>query len=93
MKPLAILLATTLSLPALAVPPTPESVKSVWDFYYGNSSDVILVEARLCTGIGQEDATRFECLKEIPGTVKTGTTVVVWKAWLVPQGKTVAVSA
>jgi hypothetical protein len=54
---------------------------------------VILVEARLCTGIGQEDATRFECLKEIPGTVKTGTTVVVWKAWLVPQGKTVAVSA
>ena len=83
---------TLFALPALAqapaARPSPEAVKSTWDYFYrGQGQGPVLVELKLCLEVDKEGPNRFECTKEAPaGGVKAGTPVLVWQSYLVPQG-------
>jgi len=91
--------AVPLSLLALAgaaraqppVPrPSPEAVKSTWDYYYrAQGQGPVLVELKLCLEVAREGPRRFECTVEAPaGGLKAGTPVMVWQSYLLPQGDT-----
>lgn len=73
--------------------PTPEAVKSTWDYFYkGQGQGPLLVEARLCTKVDTEkdSPTRFECVTEVgPEGIKANTSVQVWQSYLVPQGDSI----
>jgi hypothetical protein len=82
---------------AAAAPTTPvnkpeaAAVKSTWDYFYrGQGQGPILVEAKLCTEVAKEGANKFECTAEVDTAagVKANTTVMLWQAYLVPQGDT-----
>lgn len=77
--------------PANVPKPAPDAVKSVWDFFYkGKGGGVVLGDARLCTEISKEPETKNDCSKEVPPEgVKAGTSVLVWQAYIVPQGDTI----
>lgn len=77
--------------PSNVTKPSPDAVKSVWDFFYkGKGAGVVLADAKLCTKVGKEGETKFECTEEVgPEGVKAGSTVMVWQAYLVPQGDAV----
>jgi len=77
---------------AVSVPkPTPEAVKSTWDFHYkGKGGGVVLADAKLCLEVAKDGDMKSECIKDLPPEgVKAGTSVLVWQAYLVPQGDTV----
>lgn len=74
-----------------AEPPSQAQIKAVWDYFLtAKGQGPILGDARACLEIPKEGEQRFECAKEVgPEGVKAGTDVMVWQAWLVPQGDTV----
>jgi len=71
--------------------PSAETVKAVWDFYMkGKGGGVVLADARACAKVAKEGDAKFECIEEIgPEGVKAGTSILVWQAYLIPQGDTV----
>lgn len=71
--------------------PNAEGVKGTWDYFYrGQGQGPILIEAKLCTEVSKEGANKFECTAEVDPAagLKAGTTVMLWQAYLVPQGDT-----
>ena len=76
-----------------AAKPGADAVKSTWDYFYkGQGQGPVLVEAKLCTEVGKEGANKFECTAEVDPAagVKANTpNVVLWQAYLVPQGDSV----
>ena len=68
--------------------PDARGVLDTWNYFYkGQGQGPVLVEARLCTEVGKEGASKFECTVEVPAEgVKANTTVMVWQAYLLPQG-------
>ena len=71
--------------------PNAEGVKGTWDYFYkGQGQGPILIEAKLCTEVAKEGANKFECTAEVDPAagLKAGTTVMLWQAYLVPQGDT-----
>jgi hypothetical protein len=71
--------------------PSADAVKNTWEYFYrGQGQGPVLVEAKLCTKVDQEkdSPTRFECTAEVNLSegIKAGTTVMLWQAYLVPQG-------
>jgi hypothetical protein len=71
--------------------PSAESIKAVWDFHLkGQGAGVVLADAKLCTEIAKEGDNKYECTAEIgPEGVAAGTTVLLWQAYLVPNGDSV----
>ncbi|HYO57470.1 hypothetical protein [Archangium sp.] len=71
--------------------PSADAVKSTWDYFYrGQGQGPVLVDARLCTEVAKEGPNKFECVTEVsPDGVKAGSSVMVWQAYLVPQGDTI----
>jgi len=76
---------------APAKKPQADAVKAVWDFYMkGKGGGVVLADAKACNKVGKEGDTKFECTEEIgPEGVKAGTNILIWQAYLIPQGDTV----
>jgi hypothetical protein len=69
--------------------PTAEAVKDTWNYYLkGQGNGPILVEAKLCTEVAKEGPNKFDCTVEVDPVagIKSGTTVMLWQAYLVPQG-------
>jgi hypothetical protein len=87
----ALLLLSLVGTASLADPPSPDTVKATWEFFYkGKGSGLVLADAKLCLEVSQKGEDKFECTKEVPAEgVKAGATVHVWQAYLVPQGDTV----
>jgi hypothetical protein len=71
--------------------PSADSVRDTWNYFYkGQGQGPVLVEAKLCTEVAKEGPNKFECITEVgPEGIKAGTTVMLWQAYLVPQGDTV----
>lgn len=72
--------------------PSADAVKSTWDYFYkGQGQGPVLVEARLCTEVAKEGPNKFECIAEVNPSegVKAGTNVMLWQAYLVPQGDSI----
>lgn len=69
--------------------PTADSVRETWTYFKdGQGQGPLLVEAKLCTEVGKEGANKFECVTEVGAEVKANATVMLWQAYLVPQGDT-----
>jgi hypothetical protein len=71
--------------------PSSDSVKSTWEYFYkGQGQGPVLVDAKLCTEVAKEGPNKFECIAEVNLNegVKAGTSVMLWQAYLVPQGDT-----
>jgi hypothetical protein len=77
--------------PAQVARPAPEAVKSTWDFFYkGKGGGVVLADAKVCLEVGKEGETKGECTKDLPAEgVKEKTSVLVWQAYIIPQGDTI----
>jgi hypothetical protein len=72
--------------------PSADAVRDTWNYFYkGQGNGPILVEARLCTEVAKEGPHKFECTAEVDPAVgiKAGTTVMLWQAYLVPQGEAI----
>ncbi len=71
--------------------PTPDAVKSTWDFFYkGKGGGPVLVDAKPCLEIGKTGDDKSECVKEVPPEgVKAGTLVHLWQAYLLPKDEVV----
>jgi hypothetical protein len=71
--------------------PSAEEVKRVWDYFQkGQTQGPIAVDAKLCTEVAKEGANKFECTVEVPAEgIKAGTSVMLWQAYLIPQGDAV----
>ena len=88
----AALTLTLFTLPAHAQGPvqrpSPEAVKSTWDYFYrAQGQGPLLVELKLCLEVAKDGPRRFECALEAPaGGIKAGTPVMVWQSYLLPQG-------
>lgn len=69
--------------------PAADAVRETWTFFKdGQGQGPQLVEAKLCTEVAKDGPNKFECIKELgAGDVKANATnLVLWQAWLVPQG-------
>ncbi len=80
------------SAEASVTKPNADAVKDTWNYFYkGQGQGPILVEAKLCTDVAKEGPNKFECTDEIDleAGVKANTSVMVWQAYMVPQGDTV----
>jgi hypothetical protein len=73
--------------------PSADAVKSTWEYFHrGQGQGPILVEAKLCTKVAAKgEPNPYECITEVNPSegIKAGTTVMLWQAYLVPQGDTV----
>jgi hypothetical protein len=71
--------------------PSADSVRDTWNYFYkGQGQGPVLVEAKLCTEVAKEGPNKFECITEVPAEgIKAGTTVMLWQAYLVPQGDSI----
>jgi len=72
--------------------PSADAVRSTWDYFYrGQGQGPVLVEAKLCTEVAKEGPNKFECTVEVDPAagIKAGTTVMLWQAYLVPQGDSI----
>jgi hypothetical protein len=72
--------------------PSADSVKGTWEYFYkGQGQGPILVEAKLCTEVAKEGPNKFECIAEVNPNegVKANTSVMLWQAYLVPQGDSI----
>jgi hypothetical protein len=72
--------------------PSGDAVKGTWDYFYkGQGQGPVLVEAKLCTEVAKDGPNKFECTAEVNPSegVKAGTTVMLWQAYLVPQGDSI----
>jgi hypothetical protein len=72
--------------------PGADAVKATWDYFYrGQGQGPVLVEAKLCTEVAKDGPNKFECTVEVDpdAGVKANTTVMLWQAYLVPQGDSI----
>lgn len=72
--------------------PNADAVKGTWDYFYkGQGQGPVLVEAKLCTEVAKEGPNKFECISEVNPSegVKANTPVMLWQAYLVPQGEVI----
>ena len=72
--------------------PSADAVRDTWNYFYkAQGQGPILVEAKLCTEVAKEGANKFECTAEVDPSagVKANTTVMLWQAYLVPQGDSI----
>jgi hypothetical protein len=72
--------------------PSADSVKSTWEYFYkGQGQGPVLVEAKLCTEVAKDGPNKFECIAEVNPSegVKANSSVMLWQAYLVPQGDTI----
>ena len=72
--------------------PSADSVRDTWEYFYkGQGQGPVLVEARLCTEVPKDGPNKFECIAEVNPNegVKAGTNVMLWQAYLVPQGDSI----
>lgn len=78
---------TQVAREAVKVPAT-DAVRETWQYFFrGQGQGPVLADAKLCARVGVQGAQRNECLEELAGTeAKAGSTVMVWQAYLVPQG-------
>lgn len=76
---------------AAVAAPTPEAVKSVWEFQRkGQGSGLVLADSRLCLELQKDGPDKNECATAVPAEgVKAGTTINVWQAYLIPNGDTI----
>ncbi|AKQ69390.1 hypothetical protein A176_006302 [Myxococcus hansupus] len=76
---------------ATAKAPDADAVRDTWNYFYkGQGQGPVLVEAKLCTEVAKEGANKYECTAEVgPEGIKAGTNVMLWQAYLVPQGDSV----
>ncbi|WP_224363690.1 hypothetical protein [Hyalangium versicolor] len=85
--------ATPPAAPATPVnKPSADAVRDTWNYFYkGQGQGPILVDLKLCTEVGKEGPTKFECIGEIDPAagVKANTTITVLQNYLVPQNDTV----
>jgi hypothetical protein len=71
--------------------PSADSVRDTWNYFYkGQGQGPVLVEAKLCTEVAKDGPNKYECITEVGADgIKAGTTVMLWQAYLVPQGDSV----
>ncbi|MFP2925867.1 hypothetical protein ACLESO_11745 [Pyxidicoccus sp. 3LG] len=71
--------------------PSADSVRDTWNYFYkGQGQGPVLVDAKLCTEVAKDGPNKFECVTEVGAEgLKAGTTVMLWQAYLVPQGDSV----
>jgi hypothetical protein len=71
--------------------PSADAVRDTWNYFYkAQGQGPVLVEAKLCTEVGKEGPSKFECTVEVPAEgVKANTSVMVWQSYLVPQGDSI----
>ncbi|MFY1832382.1 hypothetical protein ACN47A_41180 [Myxococcus fulvus] len=71
--------------------PSADSVRDTWNFFYnGKGQGPVLVEAKLCTEVAKDGPNKYECTAEVAADgIKANTTVMLWQAYLVPQGDSV----
>ncbi len=71
--------------------PSADAVRDTWNYFYkGQSQGPVLVEAKLCTEVAKDGPNKYECITEVGAEgVKAGTNVMLWQAYLVPQGDSV----
>ena len=75
-----------------ATKPGADAVKSTWDYFYrGQGQGPVLVEVKLCTEVAKDGPNKFECTAEVDPAagIKANTTVMLWQAYLVPQGDSI----
>ncbi|WP_426756777.1 hypothetical protein [Myxococcus sp. Y35] len=68
--------------------PDADAVRDTWNYFYkGQGQGPVLVDAKVCTEVAKEGPNKYECIAEVgPEGIKAGTTVMLWQAYLVPQG-------
>ncbi len=71
--------------------PDADAVRDTWNYFYnGKGQGPVLVDAKVCTEVAKEGPNKFECIGEVgPEGIKANTTVMLWHAYLVPQGDSV----
>ncbi|GEN07385.1 hypothetical protein SAMN05443572_101597 [Myxococcus fulvus] len=71
--------------------PSADAVRDTWNFFYnGKGQGPVLVEAKLCTEVAKDGPNKYECIAEVAAEgIKANTTVMLWQAYLVPQGDSV----
>jgi hypothetical protein len=71
--------------------PSADSVRDTWNYFYkGQGQGPVLVEAKLCTEVAKDGPNKFECITEVGAEgIKAGTNVMLWQAYLVPQGDSI----
>lgn len=71
--------------------PDADAVRDTWNYFYkGQGQGPVLVEAKLCAEVAKEGPNKYECTSEVgPEGIKAGTSVMLWQAYLVPQGDSV----
>jgi hypothetical protein len=71
--------------------PTSEEARRVVEYYLkGQGQGPVLLDARLCAEVAKEGEDKFECIEEVPAEgVKANSRVLVWQAYLLPQGDSV----
>lgn len=82
------------SQPAAAAPkptvtaPSADAVKNVWEYFNkGQGQGPVLADWKVCLDVHKKGESAFECTEEIPAEgVKAGTMVMLWQAYIVPQG-------
>jgi len=101
LKKLAVCAAVTFGSVALAQEetaaaaamkvPSSEEAKAVVEYYLkGQGQGPVLLEARLCTEVAKSGEEKNECIAEVPAEgIKANSRVMLWQAYLVPQGDTV----
>ena len=78
--------------PPAAPPPDASQVKATWDYYYrAQGQGPVLVDAILCSEIGKEGSSKYECVAPVnlAEPVKVGTALWLWQSYLVPQGDSI----
>lgn len=96
---LAVGLSSSLVLAQDAAPPAKapvkvpaaDAVRDTWTFFReGQGQGLVLVDAKLCTEVAKDGPNKFECTAEVgPEGVKANATVMLWQAYLVPQGDSI----
>lgn len=87
-----LILASCLALLPLAAlaqeKPTPAEAKKFLDFYLnGQGKGVVLVEMKVCEGIGEEAENLNECEGAVDlNSLEKGNAYYVWTVFLVPNG-------
>ena len=71
--------------------PAADAVRDTWTFFReGQGQGLVLVDAKLCTEVAKDGPNKFECTAEVgPEGVKANATVMLWQAYLVPQGDSI----
>jgi len=81
--------AATVLVPWLAIAqgkPSPVEIKKVLDYYYGPTSDaIVLIDSRFCTDVASQGENKNECTARVPAQgIEVGKPVFLWMNFFVP---------